>query len=149
MKHQWKRGRTPGTPDSPPEGYSYCENCCAEEDDDNTDAECLIKVEHSGVEYVFDPGSHAPATVESGKDYTVPPYHTLVYEYTLSGAHQGPPIQIKMVDVKEEFDENGRHPVWERLVYADNDELIDDVVSDFYYDALREDLEEIARETWD
>jgi hypothetical protein len=25
--HKWKYGQTPSTPDSPPEGYEYCELC--------------------------------------------------------------------------------------------------------------------------
>lgn len=107
-----------------------------------------IKIEHSGIEYLFDPVSDAPARVEPGRDYTIP-HNTLIYEYTLFGAHDGPPIQIKMVGVAEEVDEDGRRAYWERLVYADNDERIDDIVDDFYHDALREDLNEIARETWD
>lgn len=40
MKHEWDRGTTVGTPDNPPEGYSYCEYCGVAEDDDNTDEEC-------------------------------------------------------------------------------------------------------------
>jgi len=40
MKHEWKRGRTVDTPDNPSEGYSYCDNCCAEETDDNKDEDC-------------------------------------------------------------------------------------------------------------
>jgi hypothetical protein len=41
MKHEWKGGMTPSTPDSPPEGYCYCDNCGAEQDDDNKDGECV------------------------------------------------------------------------------------------------------------
>lgn len=40
MKHKWGGGMTVGTPDNPPEGYSYCDNCGAEETDDNRDEEC-------------------------------------------------------------------------------------------------------------
>lgn len=43
MKHEWKGGMTPSTPDSPPEGYCYCENCGVEQDDDNRDEECSIQ----------------------------------------------------------------------------------------------------------
>lgn len=40
MRHEWEGGTTPGTPDNPPEGYSYCAYCSAAEDDDNTGGEC-------------------------------------------------------------------------------------------------------------
>ena len=40
MKHDWDRGTTTGTPDNPPEGYSYCCNCGVEETDDNRDSQC-------------------------------------------------------------------------------------------------------------
>ena len=43
MKHVWNRGMTVGTPDSPSEGYSFCDNCCVEETDDNSDEECSIQ----------------------------------------------------------------------------------------------------------
>jgi hypothetical protein len=40
MQHDWQRGATTDTPDGPPEGYSYCGNCGAEETDENRDGEC-------------------------------------------------------------------------------------------------------------
>jgi len=42
MKHEWKCGRTASTPDSPPEGYSYCDKCGTEEDEDNRDEACPV-----------------------------------------------------------------------------------------------------------
>lgn len=45
MNHEWKGGMTASTPDNPPEGYSYCENCGAEENDDNRDEECAPPLE--------------------------------------------------------------------------------------------------------
>jgi hypothetical protein len=44
MKHEWKGGTTPSTPDNPPEGYSYCEQCGVEENDENKDGECLPEI---------------------------------------------------------------------------------------------------------
>jgi hypothetical protein len=40
MKHEWKGGMTASTPDSPPEGYSYCDLCGVEQTDDNEHEEC-------------------------------------------------------------------------------------------------------------
>lgn len=45
MQHDWQKGTTPGTPDSPPEGYSYCGNCCVEETDENRDGECVPEIQ--------------------------------------------------------------------------------------------------------
>jgi hypothetical protein len=60
MKHEWNGGMTPSTPDSPPEGYCYCDNCGAEQDDDNKDDECPID---STSLFVWRPDGHGPLTL--------------------------------------------------------------------------------------
>lgn len=53
MRHEWEGGMTPSTPDSPPEGYSYCAYCGAEETDDNREDECPARFGFRPL--VFDP----------------------------------------------------------------------------------------------
>lgn len=61
MKHEWERGTTPSTPDSPPEGYSYCANCDAEETDDNRDGECSPEITQvSFHQAVYDDATMSP-----------------------------------------------------------------------------------------
>ncbi len=60
MKHEWKGGMTVGTPDNPPEGYSYCENCGAEETDDNRDGECAPLEQVSFHQAVYDDATLEP-----------------------------------------------------------------------------------------
>jgi hypothetical protein len=59
MKHEWKGGMTPSTPDSPPEGYCYCDNCGMEQDDDNKDEDCPIQYPRL---FVWRPEGHGPKT---------------------------------------------------------------------------------------
>jgi hypothetical protein len=77
------------------------------------------------------------------------PHGKVDYKYRLTGAHQGEPIDIWMIEPGEDVDEDGRHVVFERLVWADDESLFADDLTDAYNDVLREELEITARETWD
>jgi hypothetical protein len=104
-------------------------------------------VEHNGKVWVFDPANTSEAVLEFVKDFNTPE-RKLIYVYTLSSRHEGEPIEIYMVNPNWESDEDGIAYVWDELTYSDG-ERIDDVIDDFYYDALREDLKVTINETWD
>jgi hypothetical protein len=106
-----------------------------------------IIINHSGATYIFDPAGRAEPIVDLGDEY-FDDRRRLVYEYELHGAHQGPRIKIKVVGIDVERDESGQHPSWRSLVWADTDEQIDDIVDDFYHDALFDDLKIQASEAW-
>lgn len=107
-----------------------------------------IEVVHSGKRYVFNTDNRTEAELEFDGDFYTKE-RELIYAYNLKGRHEGEPIPIYMVNPNWESDEDGIAYVWNRLVYADNHEQIDDVIDDFYSDALREDLKITINETWD
>jgi hypothetical protein len=108
----------------------------------------LIEVIHSGKRYIFDPSSTAEPDINFDTGFYSEKREN-IYVYSLKGCHAGEPIQIHMINPNYKTDEDGIAYVWDGLVYADNHERIDDVVDDFYTDALREDLKQIINDTWD
>lgn len=108
----------------------------------------LIKIEHAGVEYLFDPNSTAEPEVEVGKDYRDHNGMRLIYEYELRGAHIGPPIKVLMINPQEENDEYGWNATWEELLWADDERPVESIIMDWYDEALSTDLAQIIQDTW-
>lgn len=108
----------------------------------------MIRLEHAGLVYQFDPDSEVEAAVEWEGDMLHSDRQTLIYKYALNGAHQGPSLKVHLVGIESEVDEDGARIVWNHLAWAIDGERIEDgVVDDFYHDALREDLDTMVRET--
>lgn len=68
------------------------------------------------------------------------------YRYTLSGAHLGEPIEVWMLCADLEYDEDGPHPSWDKIVWADDGADLDDYLLDAYSDALSDDLRELLNQ---
>jgi len=71
----------------------------------------------------------------------------LGYRMRLSAAHAGPPIEVYMINPRDEPDEEGgRWLCWDDLVWADDRTKFDvDWLLDCYTDAPRDELRECAR----
>ncbi|MGB8510062.1 MAG: hypothetical protein WCD76_16910 [Pyrinomonadaceae bacterium] len=108
-------------------------------------------VTHGGDSYTFDSQSQADAVVVYEGEGRMSDYcHTIYYDFTLSGAHDGPPIKVRMVGPDEERDEDGAYPTWEKLLFVDDGTEVESAwILDFYSDALHDELGQIIRETWD
>jgi hypothetical protein len=108
-------------------------------------------ITHNGESYAFDPNSDGEAKVAYLGDGYMPDYcHTIYYDFELSGAHEGPPIKVRMVGPNYEWDEEGYAAVWDKLLFSDDNSEVESAwILDTYSDALHDDLREIIRETWD
>lgn len=64
--------------------------------------------------------------------------------YKLSGAHEGPPIEIEIRNAKMGRDDDGWHLEIERWRWVDDKTPFDDdVLCDTYCDAVRDDMKEM------
>lgn len=108
-------------------------------------------VTHGADSYAFDSHSTAPAVVTYLGDGQMPDYcRTTYYDFELSGAHEGPPIKVRMVGPNYEVDEGAFLAVWDRLLFADDNTEVESAwILDFYTEALGDELRDIIRETWD
>jgi hypothetical protein len=108
-------------------------------------------VTHGADAYTFDSHSTAEAKVTYLGDGRMPDYcRTDYYDFELSGAHDGPPIKVRMVGPNYEMDEGGFNAVWDRLLFSDDNSEVESAwILDFYTEALGDELREIIRETWD
>ena len=109
-----------------------------------------MEVQHNGVWYRADDGSSEPTAQYQDDALTTLPNSSsrvLVYRMRLEGAHDGPAIDVLMVNPRDEpDDEGGRDLVWDTLVWADDKSpFTEDWLLDTYTDALRAELRECAR----
>jgi hypothetical protein len=71
------------------------------------------------------------------------------YQYLCKGAHRGGPISLIVFGIRDDRDEYGWCVAYDRIEWADTRAECDDsLVLDTYLDLIRDDLEEIIRETW-
>lgn len=108
-------------------------------------------VTHGADPYTFDSHSTEKAEVAYLGDGRMPDYcRTIYYDFELRGAHDGPPIRVRMVGPNYEMDEEGYAAVWGKLLFADDDTDVESAwILDFYTEALGDELRDIVRETWD
>jgi hypothetical protein len=115
------------------------------------DERTVETVTHNGAAYTFDSHSTGKAEVTYlGDGYMPGSLRTVYYDFELKGAHDGPPIKVRMVGPNYEMDEGGFCPVWDKLLFVDDGSEVESAwILDFYSEALSDDLGDIIRETWD
>jgi len=100
-------------------------------------------MEHSG--QIYDERQDGEASVEWVSDRSGG-HGKVDYRYLLTGAHEGPLIEIWMKGAGFEYDEYGANVCWDSLVWADDEtNFDDDYLLDAYSDALTADLQELTR----
>lgn len=72
----------------------------------------------------------------------------LVYDYELSGAHEGPPIQVSVYNPKFEDDEGSTYYTFDKCVWTDDRDDLEAIIGDTYFEAIKDDIKEIINETW-
>jgi hypothetical protein len=103
-------------------------------------------IEHNGERYVFDYSKDTKAEVEFVGDFTEPHYNVF-YHYRLTGAHEGPPIDIVVKNPRPELDEDGGWGMeWDGIYFKDDRSEFQSPngdLEDNYFDALIADLNDM------
>ena len=106
--------------------------------------------QHANRILIFDLDPPGIAEVEFVDDIKGAP-NTANYQYLCKGAHKGGAISLIVIDIRDEWDEDGALSIGNRRIeWADDrTECTDALVLDHYLDLIREDIKQIICETWD
>ncbi len=69
------------------------------------------------------------------------------YKFELTGTHDGEPIRVWVLNVREERDEDGWHVDFDSIVWADDDTVLDVSLFDAYLDNLSDHLREVVTDS--
>jgi len=98
---------------------------------------------HNGMAYIVDANGQGKPIAEHQRNYTTS--NDVWDVYRLTGAHEGPPIEIEIKNARMEQDDDGWGLEVDQWRWVDDKTPFDDLLLDVYADSVRDDMREMWR----